>query len=130
MSAAQTGRKQSPESTAKTRAALLGRKQSPEHVAKLAEIRKGKPIPRATEAAAAKVRGSKQSPEHIAKRTSHRRGMPNFLRKLPDDAVREIRASPNVSLMKLAIRFNVGQTTVFKIRHRILYQDVPDYPNH
>lgn len=128
MSVAHLGLKQTPESTAKTRAALLGRKQSPEHVAKLSAARKGKPIPAATTAAALKVRGSKQSPEHIAKRITPLIGGKSPHRKLSDDAVRHIRTETAISLAKMAKLYGVGQTTVFEIRHRMKYLDVPDAP--
>jgi hypothetical protein len=72
MAAAHTGRKQTPESIAKTRAGLLGRKQSAAHIAALSAIRKGK-IPVAATLAAAKAnKGRRQTPEHIAKRFRRR----------------------------------------------------------
>lgn len=128
MSVRQTGRKQTPESTAKTRAALLGRKQSPEHARKLSEARKGRVPWAATNAAAEAVRGSKQSLEHIQKRTAHRKGKPNFVgRKLNPDQVREIREARGKETQRsLAKRFSVGVTTIHSIQHRKKYADVTD----
>lgn len=122
-SLSQTGRKQTAESTAKTRAALLGRKQSEQHRQRLAVVRKGKIPWAATQAAAIRSRGRCQTPEHIEKRIAPRRGRPvPKLRKLTNEQVAEIRCS-ELSLRKLAVKYGVGQTTIFEIRHRFAYQD-------
>ena len=124
MSSAHKGRKQTPESIAKTRAGLLGRKQSPEHLARLSAARKGKPPIAAIAAAAAANRGRKQSPEHVAKRTAHRRGVQRpELQKLTPDQVRDAR-NLGESLSSAAARLGVGQTLIFNIRHGLAYRHV------
>ena len=127
MSIAHTGRKQTPESTAKTKAALLGRKKSPEHIQKMSENRKGKIPWAATNAAAEKIRGSKQSPEHIEKRFVNRRGVPLMARKLQPDQIREIREARGLETQRsLAKRFGVGVATINDIQHRKRYTDITD----
>ncbi len=128
MSKAHTGKKQTPESIAKTKAAITGKKQSPEHTAKLAKVRKGKHPIAATNAAADYWRGRKQTPEHIEKRMVAHIGVPKpKLRKLQPDDVREIRAAQGKeSQRSLAKRFGVGSTTIHDIQHRLNYSDIPD----
>jgi hypothetical protein len=126
MSVSQTGRKQTLESTAKTRAALLGRKQSPEHIAALVVTRKGRiPIP-AMLAAAISNQGRKQTPEHIAKRFQSPRKRPE-IRRLSDAQIRHARTTMGIiSIRKIAMEFGVGQTLIHEIRHHLAYQDVLD----
>ena len=128
MSAAQTGRKQSAESTARTRAALLGRKQTPEHIAALAAARKGKVPIHATIAAAKRNLGTAQSAEHIAKRISPLIGRirPN-MRRLTNEQVLFARSS-TLSLRKIAAVLGVGQTIIHEIRHYLAYRDIPNQP--
>lgn len=128
MSAAQTGRKQTAESIAKTKTAITGRKQSPEHVRKLSEARKGKAPIVATEAAAKANRGKKQSADHVAKRMLAHIGKPKLSqRKLTDSQVREIRSLiGKVSMKEIAKRYGVGATTIFEIKHGTSYGGVND----
>ena len=126
MSISHTGRKQTPESTAKTRAALLGRKQSLEHIAALAATRKGKIPVHAMLAASIANKGRKQTLEHIVKRFQSPRKRPD-IRRLSDAQVRHARSTAGViSLRKIAKEFGVGQTLIHEIRHRLAYQDVLD----
>lgn len=130
MAKAHTGRKQSPESIAKTRAAVKGRKQSDEHKANHAATLKRlgiKPI-KATEAAAKVNRGKKQSVEHIAKRIAPLTGKPNLkARKLNPNEVREIRAAAGKETQRaLAKKFGVGVATINDVIHRLRYSDIPD----
>lgn len=128
MSLAHAGRKQSPESIAKTRAALLGRKQSPEHVAALSAARKGK-IPIAAMYAARKVNlGRKQSDAHIDKRITPLIGSIRISkRSLTNDQVRLVRSTVGkISIRKMALSLGVGQTIIHEIRHRTAYREVQD----
>lgn len=78
MSRARKGRKQSPESIAKTRAAITGRKKSPEHIAKrlasaMANGTQAISQKAATDAAAKANKGRKQSTQHIENRAKSKR---------------------------------------------------------
>ncbi len=100
-----TGRKKSPESVAKTRAANLGRKQPPEEIARRSAALKGHFVSTETRrkiGAANSVRllGIKQSPETIAKRAASLRGKERPLvgeklrgRKRPDHVLSALRAA-------------------------------------
>lgn len=128
MSVARTGRKQTPESIAKTQMAMTGRKKSKEHIQKMSDVRKGIVPVAATTAAAIANRGRRQSPEHVAKRIAPHIGKirPEF-RKLQPDQIKEIRAAQGKESQRaLAKRFSVGVATINDILHRKSYSDIPD----